>query len=273
MKNSKLLSEQLSFLPDNMVDEAMASAQKPHRKRAAIAIVRIAACFAVILGLVFGFPKFDPKSTSFVTGPGMLSVSVSATNAHSKQAQTQVLEEGITIPNNAILGSTNSYVGIPIHLSVSDEDHPVSQISYRLSATAGVCADNERQGYTSDWFDTITCENDSTVRWSLINDGNADWYDPQFDHCFLKIIIRCQEHIIGYSVIRFDRLNSDQWCEIHPELAPYYEKYEEPLPLDVFICTLVTSVSFPMVDGKYQKISESYVDQCMNEVCVPPAAQ
>ena len=273
MKNGKILSEQLSYLPDELVSETMETPAKQAHQFGVRRVLRAAACLAVILGLLFGIPKFNPETQSPVIGPGLLSVTVSATNAISNQLQTQVLVEGVSIPDNTFLGFTNLYVGIPTQLSVETEDFAFDQISYSLSATAGVYADNVRQGYTSDWFETITCENGSTVRWSLNHDADADWYDNKFDQCYSKIVIYCTNHIIGYAVIRYDRLYTDEWAEIYPEIAPHYAHLDEPVPVDVFVCTLVASVSFPKVDGTYQEVSEAYVNECMDQVCASPAEQ
>ena len=274
MKNGNYLSEQLSFLPDVMVEEAMASEQNPPRKHTTIRILRVAACFMVILGLLFGFP--NPKSSSnenIVVGPGLLAVKVCATSAHSSAYVEASLEEGVVIPENAFMGSTNSYVGIPIHLSVASKDFPFDKITYRLSSTAGVYADNERHGYTSDWFSTITCGNDSTVRWNLMYDAGSGWYESRFDHCFSHILIYCEDHIIGYAVIYYNRLYTDEWAKINPEMGKHYADLDEPLPLDVFYCALLESVSFPKIDGKYQDISPEYVQERLDKACVIPTSE
>lgn len=274
MKSGKFLSEQLSFLPEEMVEEAIAPAQDPQRKRTAIRVLRIAACFVVVIGLLFGIPQLQNSGNdAVVIGPGLLAVKVCATSAHSSTYVEVALEEGVVIPENAFLGSTNSYVGIPIHLSVAAEDFPFDKITYFLSSTAGLYTDNTRRGYTADWFDTITCGNDSTVRWDLMKESSTDWYDSRLDHCFSKIVIYCKGHIIGYAVIYYNRLYTDEWAKIHPEMEEFYADLDEPLPLDVFFCSLIESVSFPKIDGKYQDISEEYVQECMNKACVIPTSK
>lgn len=273
MKNGKLLSEQLSFLPDDIVKEATEPLPQKHRKHTAIRTLRIAACFAVIIGLLFGIPQFQGSDNAVVIGPGMLAVKVCATSAHTSAYVEASLEEGVIVPENAFVGATSSYVGIPIHLSVASEDFPFDKITYSLSSTAGVYANNDRRGYTADWFATITCENDSTVRWDLMHDTSADWYEPRFDHCFSKIVIYCQGHIIGYAVIYYNRLYTDEWAKMHPEMERFYAHLEKPVPLDVFYCALIESVSFPKVDGKYQDISEEYVQERMEKACVIPASE
>lgn len=273
MKNGKFLSEQLSFLPDDIVKEATEPLPQKHWKHTVIRTLRIAACFAVIIGLLFGIPQLQNSSGDVVTGPGLLSVKVCATNAHTSVYMEAPLEEGVVIPENAFIAMTNSYVGIPIRLSVAAEDFPFDKITYSLSCTAGVYTNNDRHGYTADWSDTITCENDSTVRWDLMYDAGADWYDPRFDHCFSKIVIYCQGHIIGYAVIYYHRLYTDEWAKMHPEMEPFYAHLEKPVPLDVFCCALIESVSFPKVDGKYQDISEEYVQERMENACVIPTSK
>ena len=179
------------------------------------------------------------------------------------------LEEGVWIPDQAFLGMTNSYVGVPTHLSVNTEDFPSDKISYMISGTVGLYADDSRKGYTSDWFSTLNLENDNTFRYDLITGVSAakqDWYDPKLDRTFTKIVIYCKGHIIGYAVIQYDRLYTDEWAELHPEMKPYYEDWEQSLPLDVFYCTLIKSVSFPKVDGRYQDVTQEYVDACMADV-------
>lgn len=271
MSNGKYLSDQLSFLPDKMVEEAMEPAPKAKRHATVARILRIAACFAVIIGLILGLPQPRNSSGDVVTGPGLLSVKVCATNAHTSTYMEAPLEEGVMVPENAFVATTNSYVGIPIHLSVTAEDFPYEQITYSLSATAGLYADSERMGYTSDWHTTITCENDSTIRWDLTGHAGANWYEPLFDHCFSKIVIYCEGHIIGYAVVYYNRLYTDEWAQMHPEMEKFYTHLDQPVPIDVFYCALIESVSFPKVDGKFQDISEEYVHERMNNACVIPS--
>lgn len=88
---------------------------------------------------------------------------------------------------------------------------------------------------------------------------------------YTKIVIYCKGHIIGYAVVYYNRLNTDAWAQIHPEMEEFYADLDKPVPVNVFYCALIESVSFPKVDGKYQDISEEYVHERMNNACVIPS--
>lgn len=268
--NGKDLSRHFNDLPEEMIAEAMAPAKDTQRKNITARVLRIAACFAVVVGLLAAALGLYPSNDGIVTGQGVLVVTAYATDQNNPNQVIEIpLEEGVWIPDQAFLGWTNYYVGVPTHLSVNTEDFPSEKISYFISGTVGSYADDTRKGYTSDWFSTLSSENDSTFRYDLrhgVSVSAGDWYDPAFDRTFTKIVIYCQDRIIGYAVIQYDRLYTDEWAELYPEMKLPYEDLEQPLPLDVFYCTLIKSVSFPKVDGKYQNITQEYVDACMADV-------
>lgn len=268
--NGKDLSRQLSDLPEEMIAEAMAPAKDIKRKHFTVRLLRAAAIAAAVAILLTALAFWPASDEEYVTGPGVLVVTAYAADSEKPNGVIEVpLEEGVWIPDQAFLGMTNSYVGVPTHLSVNTEDFPSDKISYMISGTVGLYADDSRKGYTSDWFSTLNLENDNTFRYDLITGVSAakqDWYDPKLDRTFTKIVIYCKGHIIGYAVIQYDRLYTDEWAELHPEMKPYYEDWEQSLPLDVFYCTLIKSVSFPKVDGRYQDVTQEYVDACMADV-------
>jgi hypothetical protein len=180
--------------------------------------------------------------------------------------KTATLTGGIQIPDEPFIGNTNWYTGIPIQLSVDTEDFPAHQIHYAFSGTAGLFMPDTASGdYPTSLTSTLNCKNNQTIRWDLMYDlsSKGTWYDKTYDKTYAKIIMYCEDHIIGYAVIRFDRIYTDEWEKLSPELAGSYQHLSQPKPLDVFHCTLVKSVIFPKVNGKYQSVSQEFVDFCM----------
>lgn len=268
--NGKDLSRHLSDLPEEMIAEAMAPAKNIKRKYFTTRVLHAAACVALVAGLLMAALIGWPAGNNVITAPGVLVVTAYAADQNNPNELIEVpLEEGVWIPGQAFIGSTNSYVGVPTHLSVNTEDYSSEDISYIISGTVGSYADDTRKGYTSDWFSTLEIKNNNTFRYDLtygVRAAKEDWNDQSFDRTFTKIVIYCQGHIIGYAVIQYDRLYTDEWAELRPEMKPHYENLEQPAPLDVFYCTLIKSVTFPKVDGEYQDITQKYVDRCMEDV-------
>ena len=270
--NGQDFSKQLSYLPDDMVEEALKKTTisptfKLQYKRYAARSLRIAACLAVVIGLLLASPGLHPGSEGIVAGPGLLTVRVYAEDSGDPSEFVEyLLEEGVEVPDRAFIAMTNSYIGVPTNLSVETVDFPAEKISYQVSASAGVFANNDLHGYTQDWFSTLTCENFSTFRWNLVNGAGADWYDEKYDCSFVKIVIYCENHIVGYAVIRYDRLYTDEWAKLNPEMEKHYAHLDAPIPVDIYYCTLIKSVSFPKIDGEYQNVTKKYVTTCLDNI-------
>ena len=77
-------------------------------------------------------------------------------------------------------------------------------------------------------------------------DGNASYKPFNYEHSpsFIDVIFRADDHIVGYCVI-----------------AIYETSKEEEYPTREFMFHLMTSVSFPQVDGRFQTVSLDYVNK------------
>ena len=88
-----------------------------------------------------------------------------------------------------------------------------------------------------------------------IKNGNRDFdsaykdYDYVNNPSFIDVIIRADNSIVGYCVIAIREINEDDG---HPDREFSFE--------------LLTMVSFPKVDGKYQKVSYNYVQTQIEKI-------
>lgn len=250
--------------PDNAPETAPENPGRSRKIR-----IRIAVCVALVIaivasGLVICFSdSLSVFSDSlYICGKDTLTVTMPGNFTKDPTVSAVILEEGVYDPAQAFLGWTNFYGGIPTQLSVDTADFPADKISYSICCTAGLFS-TDNDGYTNDLSASKECKNNQTFHWELSFGSSSQaeglWYDQAYDKVYSKIIIYCEGHIIGYAVMRYDRIYSDEWAELQPDLADSYAQYEEPIPLDVYHCTLVKSVSFPKIFGKYQAVTEESV--------------
>lgn len=239
----KALSVQLSYLPDSMIAEAL----KPKLRRSktiAYRVLRVAACVAVVIGLLAGGLGLRPGTNGIVTAPGILAVSVYALDETSSTGFTAVpLEEGVYISDiyRWPIG-LNCMPGLPVYLSAVSEDYLRESISCDITVSSGKYLDDKGNSLGS----KFTCSNDTVIFWSY--DGNSE--DQRYDHIYTDVIIRCENRIIGYAVLQFDRV---------------YDK--EHTPEDEYDVVLLASVLFPKVNGEYQDITQAYVEECIRDTC------
>lgn len=272
MRNGKFLSDQLSFLPEKMVDEALESCNKLQQKNTAIRMLRIAACFAVIVGLLFGFPAIPfpdtdvVPGTNIVTGMGILSVTVYAINAETNAIVQEELEAGIEINNTHYWPLVmNSYPGLPVFLSVATEDFPEDSITYEICVDYGEYLDWGNTGYSINHMGkAFSMPNDVGIYWSLRGDDFSLWETDELDVVYTTITILCEDHIVGYALLRFDRAYGRDVLAAYPG-ADYWIGNEDQ-PAHAYWSNLIASVSFPKVDGQYQNVSQEYVDDCIENI-------
>lgn len=257
--NGKKVSAALNALPEEMVAEAM---EPGHRGRG-VSWLRLAACVAIIVGLFFGFWPAEPE---IVTAPGLLTLTVYAMDSTSNYTSVE-LTEGISVPESRYIPLGLSIMpGIPVVLSVETEDFSSDQIIFNISATCGMYIATEgthSESYTT-LYKEFTCRNNDAIYWTIDSfDKTIEFADEAYDHVFTSIIICYQEHIIGYAVVRFDRLYGKEFVELDPFFS---DVYNDDDPVAAYYAELVESVSFPKVNGEYQNVSEEYVNQCIQEI-------
>lgn len=258
----EFFSRQLSFLPEDMIEDAM---QEGTRKQKTLyRILRVAACLAVVIGLLAGIGDWN---SGVVTGPGILTVTV---YAEDETGIVEVpLKEGIFVEEEQYCTLNLSVApGLPVGLAVETLDFPSDQIKFDITMNCGIYFDWKNHGDSSlkILHSPFSCSNNVWLYWYY----NDDFYkNDEYDHVYTDIIIYCEEKIVGYAVLRFDRMYSDEFYALNPDMAPTggsnTSYHEENRPVDVYYTSLVKSVSFPKINGEYQDITEEYVRESMNQ--------
>lgn len=256
--NGRKLSAALTALPEDLVAVAM----EPGCNGRSFSWLRLAVCAVIVLGLFVGFWPTQPE---IVTAPGLLSVKVYAMEDSGEGGY-------ITVPmQNAITVRHDDYTplglsvwrGIPVQFDLISDNHDVDQITYKISVSSG-------EYYGEDWHEIcgkdkyFSLSNQSKIFWDIAIDecDTLSVSDSKYDHVYTKIIIYEGVHIIGYSILRFDRLYGKEFKVLCPELADYYEDDD---PVQAYYSSIVESVMFPKVKAVYQNIPFELVESFMEE--------
>lgn len=239
--NGRKLSAALTALPEDMVAEAM----EPGCNGRSFSWLRLAVCAVIVLGLFVGFWPTQPE---IVTAPGLLTVTVYAMDDTSDTGMVTVdLEEGVKCPIDFSWNlGISRYPGLPISLSLSSDDYPLDEITFEVSVSRGKYF--EWGKYTEFRFSFLPSEftqsNFTTIYWSPV--FSDEYWLPEFDHIYTNILIKCEDHIIGYSILRFDR-------HMDPSLSDTYDP------------VLIVSKMFPKINGEYQNVPYEYVQTIFAE--------
>jgi len=251
--NAEALSRSLSFLPDSMIGEAIRS-----RKKKPVHFtpwLRAAACIAVVLGLLFGISFPWLSGEKHITAPSILVVNAYA--FENGQPKGYEMEEGfrfrydkLTVPYYNML---NCVPGLPISFFFPEEDMVLditlsNGVFYdwnrNLNPDGSYQANRESNGYFERRF---TIKNNRTIYWRPFNRNNEtrEVFPLKGNRAYVDIIMKQEEHIVGYAVICIDLVR---------ESPPGHEAY------------LVEAVRFPKILGRYQEITEDYVQQQIEKV-------
>ena len=227
------------------------------------AFVLVLLC-ALLLTVLSFWPTGDEN---YVIGPGLLTVRVYATDKATGEIKAEELNVDTFLGDRPVVDLlSNFYPGLPLFLSVDLEEFPSEEITFDISVSSGV--------YFSpligqDYPSQFKIQNHSEIYWDLMGwdhvDENGNSYadvafSKEFDHVFTKIIIRCEGNIIGYALLHFDRIYSD-------EVASENDAIQGNMPLRSFWVEVLASASFSKVDGQYQNVSEQYVNECIEKAC------
>jgi hypothetical protein len=255
-----ILSKAMGSIPDEMLQETMTINKNTGRKW----IIRAAACLALVIGLLLTTMRGD---NGVITGNGLLSLTVYATNADP----FTISSTDTVVPFSHTWQNSVSWApGWPITLSINSEHYQSNDIRFEVTVDGGVYyvgsdgGTSIYPGYSKPMPAQFSVPNNTTIFWSM-------WYTAeQSEHiqyegegAFTKIIVYDGDQIIGYTVLRFDRLT---YGELNAE---YYEQLGLPLGelASAYRLELLASVSFPKVDGQYQDVTLEYVNACMEKVC------
>ncbi len=258
-----ILSKAMGNIPDDMLMEAMEVKKATGRKW----IIRAAACLVLVIGLLFATMRGD---NGIVAGNGLLTLTVYATNA---EAFTTSSVDTVVPFSHTWRGFVNWAPGWPITLSINSEDYQSDDIRFEVTVSGGsywvgcddrISSTSIYPGLSKPMPVQFSVPNHTTIFWSMFYSAEqSDHIIYEGDEVLTNIIIYDGDQIIGYTVLRFDRLT-------YGELdAAYYEQLG--LPLDelalAYRLELLASVSFPKVDGEYQDVTLEYVNACMEKVC------
>ena len=247
--NGETLSAALGGVPEDMLAEAM----EPSVRRHGFSWLRLAVCIALIVGLFFGM---DPTQPEIVTAPGILAVKVYAKEENGQGYITMELIEGVAAArkqeNECVIDEKPmDPIGISVYLSIETEDFPVEEILYEVKVERGIYFDYSSGEYIKNLHREFVCANPTFTSWHCMFSEDPDpnaRTNPEYDHVYTDIIIYCEEHIIGYAVMRYDRL---------------YNEFGGTTNYDPY---LIASVLFPKQNGEYQSVTKEYVTEHIENV-------
>lgn len=241
----KNISDQLSYLPDDMIEEAMEMPKRQRTLRFTARVLRAAACFAVIAGLLFGIwgRGGDPTAPQ----GGLLTITVYGID---QDKDTNKVEELVLLPYANILWpqAVNSFYGFPMGLAVADDKYDFKSISFRASADGGWLYVGKlgeiymHQMKVSPLDTSTVIPNNTAIFWLAKNTASHERFTG--DTAFIDVVIYEGTQIIGYTVIRLD------------------QKYDE------YGATRSYYVSMPAneIFSTEETITEEYVRQQIDEV-------
>ena len=195
-----------------------------------------AACLCAILAVGL---YFETPVTGVVSGPGLLTVTAFAADTE----EPLVVQEGMDLPGDYRWSlAMSSRPGLPLELSVPG--YP--DVLFEVSADGGALLLWE-SGRVTHVEPPFHAEDGTTIYWSSLmpaTDDGAGESGPviyEGDRTYINIVLWEGEHIVGYAVVEIYRDDTED------AVAPTYR------------VRLLRSVSFPKVEGEYQKITAEYV--------------
>lgn len=259
--NTKKFSDAMDELDIKYVDEAL-SYKKKAKKRGWIKWGVVAACLCLIAGIAITRPPLlkpqesggtgadEPASaTDVVAESGFLMITAYAASRDEglttdlPSDEEVIMQEGIEVPVNYNWNpAMSSRPGIPLELSVPE--HPGIIFEVSISGGELLLADEIIQGTF------YTVENNTTVFWTSMTrgeDGDSKRYTGR--EVYINIVIREEKNIVGYAVVKI-----------------YKDGTEETYSSQTYYSKLLKSVSFPKVNGQYQKVTEEYAASEMEQV-------
>lgn len=239
--NTKKFSEAMGEIDDKYVEEAIRyRATKKAKGLSSKWIKRGAVAACLCVALVAGV-LFKTSTPNVVIAPGFLTVTAYA--ASSDEEIT--MQEGIELPTDYKWSlAMSSRPGLPLKLSATEYD----DLSFEVSVDGGTLLlwEGNKITYLGSSFNT---GNDTTVYWTnLSQTGESDFERYMGTTAYINIVIQEEENIVGYAVVEI------------------YTNDLENEPAQTYSAKLLKSVSFPKVNGEYQKITAEYVVAEMEQI-------
>lgn len=242
-------------------------------KRAAVC----AAVLALLIGTVFLWPASEEN---YITAPGMIKVYAHELDESDNTIiESIVLNKGVVFTPEYIYRTDANYVShYPIYFQLEQDGYDLSELTFDINTNSGIF-------YKYNPGDLTMVGKHPVEQWLYHNYGQhftvsakekLYWRPDGFDYSYMKeqfengntdvmqvykefgfnsnpsyfdIIIRAGENIVGYCVIEVHRSETD--------ISPYAHR---------FSFEAVAVVGFPMVDGKYQKVSYNYVQTQIEKI-------
>lgn len=238
--NGEHISRALNHLPENMVMEAMAVSKTPSKL---LRFTRIAACLAVITSLLLWLPAILREDAPSKIGK------FSVTAYASDLSESTVLSKNTVLPHSYEWGLCSWAPGLPILLQFEDDRFDTADISFRITVSGGgIYIDaSGKNSITGGSYTTMPREfsvaNNTYIFWSEFYNPYADEHlEAAGNICYIDILMLCKEDIVGYCVLRLDRVSPDSVG---------------------FKLSMLESVVF---SSDHVGVAETYVQQKMEEV-------
>lgn len=269
-----MLSNAMGNLPDDILQEAMEVKKHTGRKW----ILRAAACAAVLAILLTAL--LWPSEENYITGRGMITVrAYEADETGNPTIESVVLEKGVVFAPDYIYRTDTSYrEEFPFLFRVEHELFSPNEIMLEISTNAGIFYKHLpgdlsmvgkppiEQLLYDNYGQHFTVSADKALYWKpdgfdyaymreQFEKGNTNVaqvyksFGFSSNPAYFDVIIRAYDYIIGYCVIE---------VKMSPtEISPYAHR---------FSFEVVALVSFPMVDGKHQNVSNKYVQTQIQKI-------
>lgn len=231
--NVKKFSDAMSELDSKYIDEAL-NYKKKAKKPVWVKWGAMAACLCIVLAL--GVLIKSPTSGEIV-GPGFLAITAYAASSDEEM----IMQEGIELPLDYNWSlAISSRPGLPLKLSA--DEYP--NVTFEVSVDNGklLLWENNKISAMSSPFEV---ENGTTIYWTNIYQADEKYMGTT---AYINIIIRDGKNIVGYAVVNI------------------YTNDLENAPAQSYYAKLLKSVSFPQVNGEYQKITVEYVAAEMEQI-------
>ena len=259
--NTQQFSEALGEIDSRYIEEALhhrGHIQRLRRMKWGI----LAACLCLAIGLGLFLPRF---SRGLVAGTGLFTITAYAQTPGENGEQWEECElvEGVELLSDSWSELMSSLPGIPFRLSCEAFPDATFELTvdggefllwpcYDLSVEDGVLVFHPIQvdGPSMVYLGSAcTAQNGDTLYWQnwMLSVHSGDGLPEIFygRQAYIDIVVRDGSHIIGYAVIKLYRPDegSVQYCS-----------------------ALLKSVSFPLVDGSYQDVTEDYVQTQLQQI-------
>jgi len=277
--NSNQFSEALENISPPLIDSAAHAYDhpRPHRRRNRI-LRRIAAIAAVIAILMTAL--LWPSEENYITGPGVLVVRAHGVDdAGNATIKSDVLELGVQFLPDYVYNPQMSYRrDFPISFSLGEDMYPGMDVTLEINTNTGIFYKNIFHDFSfnhpSEAVQTIhnyygqnfSINIDKTIYWQAfgfdynyfkeqVKLGNEDFsqiYKPftqPQNPSFIDVIIKANDLIVGYCIIEVREINGKTGSEARN-----------------FSFELVSTVSFPQVDGYWQNVTHKYVEEQINNI-------